>query len=420
MKALRIELFSCAGGMAEGFRRAGIEFDLVVDKDPNAVESYATNMGHRPVHMDVHDFLRIVRLGFRPVVELLIADPPCTPWSTAGKKLGLDDKRDCMRVTVEIIRLLRPRTYLIGNVPGLETEPNTRVVQDTIGSLGAEGYCTADFTKLDAANYGVPQNRVRPFWFGHLEGPCLRWPTPTHARTTGTLYIEETDPLLPWVTCRDALGHLPPDEIGRPVRLRVRGGKRAGKKPRASAIDEPAHAVTTRAHSGDGSIVYVPTHQSHADEPARTITRSRGGADVVVEPRDNHPPSTLAAPARCVRTNGGRDSAGGTTLVVSEREPDPNRIPTSPDEPVRSMTRETGRQAWVQWPWKEEPSVMRPRAVVLSEKAAAILQGFPESWVFVGKTKKARWSQIGQAMPPALAEAVARSIMERSRDDACR
>jgi len=52
-----------------------------------------------------------------------------------------------------------------------------------------------------------------------------------------------------------------------------------------------------------------------------------------------------------------------------------------------------------------------PNAVILSEKAAAILQGFPPRWKFAGKTKKARWSQIGMAMPPPLARAVATSIV---------
>lgn len=52
-----------------------------------------------------------------------------------------------------------------------------------------------------------------------------------------------------------------------------------------------------------------------------------------------------------------------------------------------------------------------PNAVILSEKAAAILQGFPRRWKFTGKTKKTRWSQIGMAMPPPLARAVATSIV---------
>lgn len=56
-----------------------------------------------------------------------------------------------------------------------------------------------------------------------------------------------------------------------------------------------------------------------------------------------------------------------------------------------------------------------PDAIILSELAATVLQGFPESWVFAGDTKKARWSQIGQAMPPGLAEAVARSVVEQDK-----
>ena len=55
----------------------------------------------------------------------------------------------------------------------------------------------------------------------------------------------------------------------------------------------------------------------------------------------------------------------------------------------------------------------RPNAIVLSESAAAIIQGFPESWTFVGATKKARWAQIGMAMPPPLAEAVAGAILNQ-------
>lgn len=61
----------------------------------------------------------------------------------------------------------------------------------------------------------------------------------------------------------------------------------------------------------------------------------------------------------------------------------------------------------------EHAGHLGPNAIVLSEKAAAILQGFPESWMFAGETKKARWSQLSQAMPPALAHAVATSVREQ-------
>src|SRR5262245_23615707 len=92
-----IELFPCSGGMAEGARRAGVDIAEAYDWSPDAVASYEANHGHRPVRLDVSDLLRMVRAGWRPVsVDLLIADPPCTPWSRAGSRLGLEDERDML------------------------------------------------------------------------------------------------------------------------------------------------------------------------------------------------------------------------------------------------------------------------------------------------------------------------------------
>lgn len=88
MVRLNLELFSCSGGMAEGFRRAGITFDVAVDQDPDACDSYERNLGHRPIKMDVRDLLRLWRAGGPPVVDLIVADPPCTPWSVAGHRKG--------------------------------------------------------------------------------------------------------------------------------------------------------------------------------------------------------------------------------------------------------------------------------------------------------------------------------------------
>lgn len=84
--ALRIEIFSCSGGMAEGFRRAGVEFDMAVDKDDDAVASYEANLGHRPIQMDAGDLLRMVKLGWRAPIDLIVADPPCTPWTLTARR----------------------------------------------------------------------------------------------------------------------------------------------------------------------------------------------------------------------------------------------------------------------------------------------------------------------------------------------
>jgi len=153
------------------------------------------------------------------------------------------------------------------------------------------------------------------------------------------------------VTCREALGHLAAEEIGRPVRVRspfsgeeaAAGGKllRNAKHP-INRPDAPSFAVTCK---GDG--------------------RGAQGACVIEWPWDQ--------PATTVTTRDGIPPPAGP--------PDAGSIQS------------------------------HANAVKLSEKAATILQGFPDGWRFAGATKRARWSQIGQSMPPPLAEAVGRQLV---------
>jgi site-specific DNA-cytosine methylase len=111
---------------------------------------------------------------------------------------------------------------------------------------------------------------------------------------------------------------------------------------------------------------------------------------------------------------------------------------SKPDAPAYTLT-ELGTRGQrggnvLEWPWEqpsttvttrgaipppghhpEEGSILsRPGVVLLSERAAALLQGFPLDWKFVGKTKKARWGQIGMAMPMP-SQLAARCRARRSR-----
>jgi len=419
---IAIELFPCSGGMAEGFRRAGVVFDLAFDKDPDACDSYEVNHGHRPIEMDVRDLLRMVREGWTPrgPVDLLVADPPCTPWSRAGKRLGIEDGRDMLADTCELIQRLKPHAYLIGNVPGLQDATQWHHVQKFIGGLGAFGYCVADYVSLDAADYGVPQHRVRPFWFGHFAGPCIRWPDRTHAPIARTATFPGMPALAPWVTCRDALGHLTGDDLGRPVRIRWK----SDGDHRPSDADEPAKTLAAHDHS-DGAVLSMrrggvngrknggdDTRCSSTDAPARTVVANanRKGGAIMLTPNAKHPINSPDLPSKTVTSKGDCRGAQGscamewpwerpaTTVMADERLPPPGHH--DPD-------------------WKDKDGNRQrsaPNAVILSERAAAILQGFPESWRFCGKTKGSRSSQLGQAMPPPLAEAVARSVVAQLKD----
>lgn len=436
-----LEMFPCSGGMAEGFRRAGITFDWAFDIAKEHCDSYERNLGHRPVQMDVRDLLRMAQGGWRPCsskqyeglatqLDLVVADPPCTPWSRAGKRKGVDDPRDMLSETCELIQLLRPRAYLIGNVPGLHDATQWHHLQRALAPLRKAGYCIADYVTLDAADFGVPQHRVRPFWFGHLAGPCISWPLPTHGDSSGNRELAGME-LLPWVTCRAALEHLPLEQLGRPVRLRRRENARLGR------IDEAAGTVTAGGRGAQSILVNDRHSPASPASPAPTLgAKIRGQAGQVLDlraPKSNHPISRPDEPSFVVKTNGGRASQAGSMLDLRVRTVRPHHR-TDAERPSRTLTSAGNGDdaALLDWPWNrpsttvcgrdtipppghhpESGSILSlPNAVVLSELAATILQGFPESWTFMGATKTARWSQLGQAMPPPLAHAVARSVAD--------
>lgn len=325
--------------------------------------------------------------------------------------------------TVELVRLLRPRAALICNIPGLDDAPHRHVVRRTIGSLTKDGYCAADFTSLNAADFGVPQIRHRPFWYVHRTGTCIRWPERTHCDPDEIHpTLPGITPLRPWMTCWEALRHLPEEEVGRYVKLRKRA---QNSLQHGSVKGRPARTVGT-SNLSDGNVLLV---------------------------NDKHPVNELDAPSRCITTKGdGRGAQGSTTLSLaqsddlrSKRDPS-TRGPQSgrtgdPMRPSATIDTKVSRvgagEAHVLRVWPrarpsttvftsdrilppghhpEAGSIMsQGDAVVLSEKAGAILQGFPEGWFFAGSSKRARWEQIGQAVPIAVAEAVARCVLAQLR-----
>ena len=182
-------------------------------------------------------------------------------------------------------------------------------------------------------------------------------------------------------------------------------------------------------------------------EPAPTIgAKRRGQSAEVLVVNEKHQPVSMNEPANTVRGGGAGHSAPAMVVAVTDRKKRPasTKGPQStrtlaPDRPATTVQAREDRvgsgSPVLEWPWQrpsttvtsrpglpppghhdEDFAIMSlPDAVILSERAATILQGFAESWVFSGVTKKARWAQIGQAMPPALAHAVALAVVEQEK-----
>jgi DNA (cytosine-5)-methyltransferase 1 len=146
-------------------------------------------------------------------IELLVGGPPCQPFSVAGKRRALADRRGDL--IFEFVRLLaetRADAYLFENVPNLASVDSGEVLGDLLAALHELGY-TATARVLFAADYGVPQMRKRLFIVGTREhGEIPMPPSATHAPRDTLLAAGE---LRPYVTAREAVEDLPDvDEPG--------------------------------------------------------------------------------------------------------------------------------------------------------------------------------------------------------------
>lgn len=187
-----ISLFSGGMGLDLGLLQAGIDIRIGQDIEPACIETMRAN-GHPGILGDIRDIpaselLRHTEMQ-RGEPFLICGGPPCQPFSTAGKRLGINDPRGSLfREFVRMIAEIRPRFFVMENVKGLMSSPlkdskgqNTgkKVLDVILGEFGRLGYRTV-YGVLDAVNYGVPQFRERFILVGSRDNEDIFLPVPTH------------------------------------------------------------------------------------------------------------------------------------------------------------------------------------------------------------------------------------------------
>lgn len=278
--ALRaVELYAGAGGLALGVGLAGFKPLAVVEWDKWACDTVRENqrrgyplVGDWPLHEgDVRAF---DWSSIQSDIDLLAGGPPCQPFSMGGKHRAHDDHRDMFPATVEIIRRLRPKAFIVENVKGLTRASFANYYQHILLQLefpeivrrkteswfdhfmrlqkrktagGSKGLTyNVVPTLVNAADYGIPQKRERVFMVGFRSDLGVEWsfPDATHSHdallydqwVSGAYWdrhglssksrpaapprmaakirrLKETPPTeLPWRTVRDALAGLPDPE----------------------------------------------------------------------------------------------------------------------------------------------------------------------------------------------------------------
>jgi DNA (cytosine-5)-methyltransferase 1 len=207
-----LSLFSGCGGLDLGFEAAGCSTVLAVDTLPPAAETYSLNRPGTsffgpPSHSgDVRELTleRVEDLMGDDMADLdfIVGGPPCQPFSVAAaqrfladdprfKRVGFDswEKGQLVFEFVNMVRLLRPKAFLIENVPGILSLDGGTGITHVYEELARVGYTLSDPFVVNAKDYGVPQSRVRAFVVGTLKKRRIVAPSPTHAAKS-TLFLK--------------------------------------------------------------------------------------------------------------------------------------------------------------------------------------------------------------------------------------
>ena len=160
-----ISLFSGAGGMDIGFKRAGIEVLVANEIDKHACITY--NYNHSEsflIRGDIRE--HIEEIGEYDNIDVIFGGPPCQGFSVAGKMDPYDERSTLIWSFLDVVKKVKPKSFVIENVKALATLKKWSGVKNKIIQTSNDmGYSCYPFI-LNSAEFGVPQKRERVFFIG--------------------------------------------------------------------------------------------------------------------------------------------------------------------------------------------------------------------------------------------------------------
>jgi DNA (cytosine-5)-methyltransferase 1 len=214
-RPIGIDLFAGAGGLGLGFEQAGFEVVAAVEIDPIHCAVHAYNfpncvmLSRSVAELTGEEIRRCAGIG-RQRVDVVFGGAPCQGFSMIGHR-ALDDPRNSLvREFVRIVDELKASYFVFENVKGITIGEHKTLLEELIEEFARLGYRTRlPWAVLDTAEFGVPQHRERLILMGARKGVRLpEYPAascrPADAKNRGLL------PRGP--SCREALGDLPDAE----------------------------------------------------------------------------------------------------------------------------------------------------------------------------------------------------------------
>lgn len=377
-RPIGIDLFAGAGGMSLGFEQAGFDIKASVEIDPvhSATHKFnfpdCTTICESVVNLSGKEILK--RANINTEVDVVFGGAPCQGFSMIGYRVLEDPRNSLVFHYLRIVKEIKPKSFVFENVKGLTLGDHKKLLAEFIEEANKLGYKVIEpYRVLNAADYGVPQDRQRLFIIGVRKSLDLpTYPEPTVARADGknTKNLSMSD-LPKGPTVWDAIGDIPDldgfDELldSDTVAAKFRKPSSYAALLREDIEDKQdfSHPRNWNSKFLTSSTRTVHTAQSikrySAAEPGRAETKSRL--------------FKLNSKGLCNTIRAGTDSQRGAH--------------TSP-RPLHPML---GR--------------------VISVREAARLHSYPD-WFRFHVTKWHGFRQIGNSVPPLLARAVASQVLK--------
>ena len=463
-----LDICAGAGGFSLGFVKAGCELLASIEVDPVAAATYAANLhSHESkerrellakprdlLTATPHQLVEEFDLGsIDGAVDVILAGLPCQAFARIGRpKLGhladdpgayrTDPRAELYRRFLEYVRALKPLCVVLENVPDILNHGGRNIPEEICRMLSKCDY-VCRYTLLNAASYGVPQLRERLFLTAyHISlGVTPEFPRATHRADFPSGYnnvrffaLKHVDqkkshhvPTPPQegahaaVTIKEAIGDLAP--ICRKS-WSAEDGKPARKMRELSGYTDSAsaYALSMRGWEGFADVGQVTGHivrhtprdyvhfaaMRHGEQYPEMHRRALRQFAALLDER--------RTAGEAMRANGKAWHEAKASIVPPY---DPTKFPNKwrklePDKPSCTLTAHLGKDSYSHIHYDSE------QARTISVREAARLQSFPDGFVFHGEMNAA-FRQIGNAVPPLLAFALAQQVaaaLSRSRETA--
>lgn len=461
-----LDLFAGCGGLSLGFQAAGYALRAAVEFDPDAARSHGLNFhAGDPKHSRARDIITtnpeelVVELDLGPVsdaVDVIVGGPPCQAFARVGRPklreidahpqaFRHDPRARLYQEYLRYVDAFQPLAVLVENVPDVLNHGGQNIAEEICEVLEDKGY-VCGYTLLNAAFFGVPQMRERMFLVAYRREIADRvsFPEPTNwlvlppgyegsravALKVLNGHIEEahdyhepsiaSPELPPAVTAEQALGDLPPiyarEELAAgDLRRGARRFDQIVPYDRGRRISP--YALLMRSWAG-----FEAPEDGLRDHVIRYLPRDYE-LFARLNPGDQYPQAwqhalnMLSEKIAELRSKGKvvREGSAEYELLRAAIVPpyDATKFPNKwrkmwSDQPARTLMAHLGKDSYSHIHYDSE------QARTISVREAARLQSFPDGFVFCG-TMNPAFRQIGNAVPPLMAKALAETMMNALR-----